>query len=207
MILPTEKRVREWVDYVRQLSEPYGPQGAPLDLIADELCVAVRRERSGGTVGPDGYLPGRGMDGGGRGSVRSASSTERAAVALADPSTRLPADPHREHTRAALEALQAAVAALERVKGHLGRLAALGTPTGPLTLHCEACSGHRGVGCDRVADHRSTVGDRLPMLTDLCEACWWYVYRSARAGSGQGELPTPEQCWTHENYQRWRRAA
>ena len=204
-MLMTEVAIRNLCAQFRRLTTPAKGGKVPLDELEALMVDAIERDRSGSVV-PDGY-PSSTLGGEGGSSRRSASSTERAAVALADPTTRLPADPHREGTIRASYALLDATEALQRWRSEAEAIRCLRLSERPAPLTCEACSGYRGKGGDLPVEHRGTVGDRLGESVDLCAPCYRFVERSASAGTRLGALPTPVQIARHQTYGYWRKRA
>lgn len=198
--LPTDLAVTHLVDSLRALALPRAA-GHPkrIDDLETRLKAAIQRDRTG-TVVPDGYPTSTGSPGGNGGTTES--STERAACALLE---RPPRDHHHELTMLAVEQLDTAVVALNRIFAALNSIddhIGVTTPA-PVQRTCSHCTGKRGKN-NRVVYATGTVGDRLERSIALCKACYGFVERTAKAGTRDGQLPTDQQIRDHEDRGSWR---
>lgn len=202
--LPTERAARDLCDSLRALSRrPRATTLAKLDptlidSIERRLTAAIRRDGAYPTA-PDGYpiRTGGGPAGNGHG-----SSTETAAVALADGDT--PPDRHHDLTARAAQAVEDAVINLNTLITALSAIDGLVTPSDPAPNTCDHCTGKRGPDADRAVHATGTVGDRIERALALCRHCYGFVEQTARPGTRLGYLPADDQIRHHEDTGRWR---
>lgn len=190
---PTPNQVHELFRTVRKMS------GRAMAM-EQQLQQAIRRDKTGTTT-PDGYP----RSTTGTISTSSDSTTESAAIALADGS--IQRDRHHDLTVDACRALETAVEAWITLSARLASIDDATSETGPASRLCEHCTPALPKRSARKVHRRGTVGDRLTMAMDLCEPCYFFVQRSAPAGSHDGALPTPEQVAHHDRTGTWRMRA
>jgi hypothetical protein len=211
--LPTTVSIQRLTETLRALGEaPARGKPRRIDDLEARLVRAVERDRTGVSV-PDGYPTGT-LGGGGRGGpvvavdadehgpadVVSLTSVEATVIARAEQVR----DRHHELTVRAVQAVDAAVAGVQRAFGALASLDDLLKTGPPAPKTCDHCTGKRRKGGDRPIYVRSTVGDRLERAKALCQACHDFVRQSAAAGSRAGYLPSDKQILDHEDRGRWR---
>lgn len=214
--LPTETSIRHLCDSLRTLAKiPKGGRNrTELDLLEARLIHAVDRDRTGSPV-PDGYPRGTlgGTGGGptitapdeaGLPDVVPATAVEVVGIALADGDVER--DRHHELTVRAVEDVERAIIHLNSARAALASIDDLTrTATSPgREATCAHCTPHLPDANARPVHRRGTVGDRLLVATDLCEPCYFFVLRSADAGSRAGALPTPEQIAHHDRTGTWK---
>lgn len=202
--LPTPVAVEHLFDGLRSLNRrPNTPTLAQrdsklVDSLQRRMLAALERDRTG-TVTPDGYPS---VTGGGGSRWNGSSSTERAAVALADGDTGR--DWHHELLERATTALNSAVTNLNTLRAALDSLDDLTSDAPPAPRTCQHCTAHLPKSHARVVHRRGTVGDRLTVALDLCEPCYLFVWRSTRPGSQAGLLPDGDQIRHHDETGKWR---
>lgn len=199
MSLPTDIAAQHLFDSVDALWEkPSKGSERRIDSLRRRFRAALERDRTGSVI-PDGYPT---NTSGGPVSGVGSSSTERAAVALADGD--VVRDRHHDLTVRAAGALEELVVQANILRLALDSIDDLTNDSGPAPKTCAHCTGKRGHGNDRPVAHRGTVGDRLERAMDLCEACWSFVRWSAKPNTRAGYLPTDTQIRDHEERGRWR---
>lgn len=190
MSLPTTNQVHDLFKTVRRA-------GAEVMSLEQQLQQAIRRDRAGSTS-PDGYP--RGTGGGGRSNGHS-SSVETAALTLAE--GRSERDLIHDYTTDACRALEDAAQALGTLRSRLASVRDLRV-SDPAPKLCEHCTPRLPKPNARKVHRRGTVGDRLPKAMDLCEPCYLFAWRSTKAGSHAGQLPTGDQVAHHDRTGTWR---
>lgn len=167
--------------------------GLNLGQLEVRLTAAMLRDQAGGSAVPDGY-PGGSSEGGGTPSDVKLTPVE--AVADQRAYGRRQHDPVHEHTQRAVRSVLAAAEAMHTAEAALAALERLNDDAPVVALVCEVCDSH-GLTAPRPIERRTTVGNRLEKMTDLCQPHISYVERN-------GELPTPEQTRHHDATGTWR---
>ncbi|HMG43956.1 MAG TPA: hypothetical protein VK611_21665 [Acidimicrobiales bacterium] len=219
-LLPTTVSIQRLTETLRALGEaPAKGQPRRIDDLEARLVRAVQRDGTGVSV-PDGYPTGT-LGGGGRGGpvvaveadengpadVVAVTSVEGTVIARIEPDERAVRqlrDRHHELTVRAVQAVDSAVAGVQRAFGALASLDDLLKTGPPAPKTCDHCTRKRGKGWDRPIYATGTVGDRLERAKALCEACHSFVRQTAAAGSRAGYLPSDKQISDHEQRGRWR---
>jgi hypothetical protein len=202
---PTVVAVQHLTDTLRALGHaPAKGQTRRIDDLEARLLRAVERDLTGLPL-PDGY-PARtsGDAPGGHGGPVD-TSVEASVIFRVDGVDGRPIrDRHHELTARAAKAVEDAVVAVNIAFAALDSIDDLTKASPPAPKTCDHCTGKRGQGGNRPIHVRGTVGDRLARAMALCEACYWFVHRTAAAGSHEGYLPSDEQIRQHEDTGRWR---
>lgn len=208
-MLPTTTTAEHLLDSLAALHRPPKghPEGAPtvLETFARRLLTALERETRAGSTAPDGFPPSTMGGGRGTGALGYGDPVGQVVAGQLD-RKRPPRDHVRDVTGLAARELSEAVAHVQHALAAMTSWADLVGETLPTPRTCEHCTPHVPNADRRIVHRRSTVGDRLGRALDLCEPCYWYVYRlpNVAPGSRAAALPTPEQIRHHNETGKWR---